>query len=402
VKFTPKVRLHGKKASESQIIQEISNMIHGTGSRPYPIPITEVAKNLGVCRKTVYNYIKRMKSLEKTNTGRFILPKVPTEKKFRQFNKDHPITSEPLVAEWIEDLTTRKSGEPLKNWKVRLRSLESVCNTCNIHPSDLLVSQRNTEKIMRQFAQLCSQRKDTRDPRGHIPDGVKWVVYTRVQGVRDFCGFYNITWRKGVGGIMSQKVHSHGLYADIRLTEKELEQADTFIKEHWGIDSDIYRWFWIGIESCARFGALYTMSNDYTTYYNKGKTIYVMTAIESKTSHIRGGKWTKYITKKETQQSIDLLRDRGCNKIYESKLSREGFQVEIREKLIQIYKHLGKNTHYFMHHHTHVLRHIGAHYWLSKTNYNYGIIAEIGGWNTIDELKKSYGQIPPEKILEII
>jgi len=43
-----------------------------------------------------------------------------------------------------------------------------------------------------------------------------------------------------------------------------------------------------------------------------------------------------------------------------------------------------------------------VHYWFSKTNYNYGIIAEIGGWNTIDELKKSYGQIPPEKILEII
>ena len=51
---------------------------------------------------------------------------------------------------------------------------------------------------------------------------------------------------------------------------------------------------------------------------------------------------------------------------------------------------------------THALRHLGAHYWLSKTNYNYGIIAEVGGWHTIDELKKSYGQIPPEKILEII
>lgn len=106
-------------------MQEISDLVQGTGSRPYPIPMTEVAKMLGVCRKTVYNYMKRMK-LEKSNTGRFSLPKIPSEKKFRQFNKDHPITSEPLVAEWIEDLTTRKAGEPLKNWKVRLRSLESV------------------------------------------------------------------------------------------------------------------------------------------------------------------------------------------------------------------------------------------------------------------------------------
>lgn len=48
------------------------------------------------------------------------------------------------------------------------------------------------------------------------------------------------------------------------------------------------------------------------------------------------------------------------------------------------------------------MRHIGAHYWLEKKDYNYGIVSEIGGWNTIDELKKSYGQIPPERILEII
>jgi len=104
-----------------------------------------------------------MQSLEKSRTGHFKLPKIPQEKQFRLFNKYHEITSDPLVAEWQDDLITRKGGEPLKRWKTRIRSLESVCNTCHIHPSDLLASQRNTEKILRQYAQLCKQGKEVRD-----------------------------------------------------------------------------------------------------------------------------------------------------------------------------------------------------------------------------------------------
>ena len=179
----------------------------------------------------------------------------------RCFNKAHGITADPLIGEWIEDLITRKGGEPLKKWKSRVTAVESVCKVCDVKPADLLVSKRNTEKILREFAQI-SQQKDIRNPYGEKIHGVKYIVYTRVQGVRDFCGFHGMIWRRGVGGIMSQRAVGHGMFADIRFTKEELEKADSFIKEKWGIDSDVYRWFWIGIESCARFGALYNMKND--------------------------------------------------------------------------------------------------------------------------------------------
>lgn len=201
---------------------------------------------------------------------------------------------------------------------------------------------------------------------------------------------------------MSQKVPSHGKYADIRFTPSEFEAADQFIKRQWGMDSDIYRWFWIGVESCARFGALYSMSNQYETYQKSGRTVYVFSVYESKTAQIRGGKWQKYVTRPNTQRSIDGIRSRGIGKIYESALPAHLFQKDINQKLSQIYRHLKKTDDYYYSHPTHALRHIGAHYWLSKTDYNYGVISEVGGWNTIDELKKSYGQIPPEKILQII
>ncbi len=277
MKFTPRIRLYGKRTTEEQITQEIFNLLHGNDQRPYPLSVAEIAKIFGVNRNTVYNYIKRMK-LQKSQTGRLEIPKIPIEKQFRQFNKHHSITSEQIVGDWMDDITTRMGGEPLKTWKTRMQALETVCNTCEVHPSDLLVSQRNTEKILRQYAQLARQGKDFRRTI-RKRNGIKCLVYFKVQAVRDFCGFYGITWRRGITGIMSQRVVNHGQYADVRLSEKELDMADSFIKEQCGLDSDVYRWFWIGIESCARFDALYNMSLDYDVHTNAktGKTTYITT-----------------------------------------------------------------------------------------------------------------------------
>jgi len=400
-----KLKLYGKRATQEDILFEIHNLLYAKGERSYPLKPREIASTLGFSYKTVYNYISKLSKAGKVvrvGSEHYRFPK-SHKNEFREFSKHHKITVDPLVSEWMDDLLTRKQGLPLKTWKVRVRSLETVCNTCKVIPYDLTISSKKTEKIMRSFAKhfqkgevVCS------NPRLNS-QGMNTTVYVKVQAVRDFCSFYDITWRKGISGVMSQKVIGHGKYADIRFTDEEFDAADKFIKEKWGLDSDIYRWFWIGVESCARFGALYNMENYYTVQKNStGKMIYIMTVHETKTEHIRGGKWTKYITREDTQKSIDLLRSRGITKIYESNDSKYKFQNEINGKLSEIYKHLGKNTQYFLHHSSHALRHIGAHYWLSKTNYNYGIISEVGGWNTIDELKKSYGQIPPEKILEII
>ena len=53
--------------------------------------------------------------------------------------------SDPLVAECIDDLITIRGGEPLKRWKNRVTTVESVCKVCGVEPSDLIMSQRNTE-----------------------------------------------------------------------------------------------------------------------------------------------------------------------------------------------------------------------------------------------------------------
>jgi Mn-dependent DtxR family transcriptional regulator len=400
-----RIRLGGKRASEEQIIDEIYNLITGKGSRPYPIPITETARLLGVSRETVYQYIKKMKgdhAIKRTSTGKLVLPKETSESKFHRYSLLNPIKSDKLVVDWIDDLLTRKGGEAVVSWRARVSAVESVCNTCKIPPKKLLTSEKHTEEILRQYVKMYRQGKAVMEMRfAKNSDDIKSVTYRRVQGVRDFCRFYGMSWPRGSSGIMSQKIPNHAKYSDIRLTNDELEMANDYIKKTWGLDSDVYRWFWIGIESCARFNALYNMNLDFTKHVGPSKITYIMTVFESKTSHIRGGKWIKYITREDTQQSIDLVKSRGNGRIYESTLPKYKFHIMISNHLKQIYSYLGKSI-YFQKRPNHALRHIGAHYWLSKTDYNFGLIAEIGGWNTIDELKKSYGQIPPEKILEII
>ncbi len=97
------------------------------------------------------------------------------------------------------------------------------------------------------------------------------------------------------------------------------DAADKFIKEKWGLDSDVYRWFWVGVESCARFNALYNMKNEFTKFETKsGGIVFLMSVIEIKTDHIRGGKWIKFITRNDTQKSLKLIKKRNCNRIIPS------------------------------------------------------------------------------------
>jgi Mn-dependent DtxR family transcriptional regulator len=401
------MRLYGNRVIEEEMAKEVSRLLLGDpNTRQEPLSVSEAARALGYSRNTVYRYVK--KAVEKyhllgyDNNGRIVLPE-NTKLEFQRFDKKHEIMHDHLVAEWKQDLLTRKGGEPLASWKTRIRALESVCNSCKVTPRELLISQRQTEKILKNYAQIYIEGNVDIDPRGRKRShDIKNVIYKKAQAVRDFCGFYGMMWKRGTGGVMSQKVPNHGKYADIRLTDAELEQADRFIKEKWGLDSDIYRWFWVGIESCSRFEALYAMNLDYTKHIGKtGKTTYIMTAYESKTKHIRGGKWIKYITRADTQKSIDLLKARNGTRIYEVRIYKLTFRKQMSQSLVEIYRQIGKKN-YFEDRPTHTLRHVGAHYWLARKNYNYGLVALIGGWHTIDELRKSYGEMPPEKVLEMI
>jgi len=53
-------KLYGKKATTEDIALEIQNLLYAKSNRPYPLKPAEIAKSLGLCKKTVYNYISKL------------------------------------------------------------------------------------------------------------------------------------------------------------------------------------------------------------------------------------------------------------------------------------------------------------------------------------------------------
>jgi Mn-dependent DtxR family transcriptional regulator len=101
LQIVPRIKLYGKKATHEKITKEIRDLLEGNAARPYPITVVEIAKVLGVCRKTVYNYINRIskeESIARLPSGHFFLPK-NSDTEFRAFNRHHGITSDELVSE---------------------------------------------------------------------------------------------------------------------------------------------------------------------------------------------------------------------------------------------------------------------------------------------------------------
>lgn len=435
---------NGKRVSKDYLVkQTVAYFLGDETKRQQSLGPYEIAKKMNRSPKQIYRYLhKAVQSglLEKDGTKYKRPQQVLENEQFKRYDSNHDITKDPLVADWKSNLLTRKQGQKVVTWSVRISSLETVCNTMHKTPRQLLyMTHKEIESMMETFAFLLKDGKaDIRKMKKleenllekiyeiiqerhfdselfetikrRLEDWKKGLedkhvrFYQIVQGLRDYLGFYGITWARGKGGIMSQKVPRHAQYGDVRLTSDELQLATQYIIERWGIDSDVYRWFWIGIESCARADALRNMTLEYVRHENKNSVTYIMEVTESKTKQIKGGKWTKYITRPETQQSIDALKNRGGFRIYETENRKKSdIKEHLKCSLIEIFLYLGKSHHYFYTHTNHVLRHIGAHYWLAKGNYrNHVIVAKIGGWNTVDEMIKSYGELPPEKVIEAV
>lgn len=406
-----KTKLYGANSTPEKVRAHIIELRLGNAAGTPPMSVTDISRTLGISRETIYQHMKVAKQNEEVKTkedGKIEVNKhLEDSAKFMAFTEAHPITSDETVKSWIEAASTMgHTGQGVKAIKSHIQGIQKLCNELKIKPIQLTVDFRTSEKYAQTYynglVNGTIARKSLR--KKSSPLG---AFYSVRMGLRHFMQYNtrnSIAIPRGYNGVLSGRIIGHGNYADVDMSDLEIAAVEGFIMEKWGMDSDIYRIFFCGIETCARKEALLGMTLDFTEDTDEdGDTTFFMKVVEKKTEHINEGKLDKYVQRERTQKSIRMARMAGMDRLWDSRnQTKEQAYRKLLGQLREVYKHVGKQNHYFYEEPFHTLRHVGAHYHLRQTDYNYGYVAELGGWNVIDELKKSYGKMPPQMMMRLL
>jgi len=232
---------------------------------------------------------------------------------------------------------------------------------------------------------------------------VKMVPRQIRMAIRHFLASKGIAIQRGMGaqfGLSGEK-QNYGKYGHIKLSDDEIETARVMLREIGAKEIAFFDW---GIESCARYE---TLARTEIEKIEATEDYLTARVYESKTEKT----WTKYLLinkyahARETANEIQALMEDGAKFLF----LKDGRQSEINDMMADIskvlrsiYEKLGKRDQYFYMKPIHTLRHIGAHLWLRRTNYDYVLVAKIGGWESVQTLIDCYGEMPPEIVLEKI
>lgn len=373
-----------------------------------PLTITEIATTMGFkSRKSVYAYrdlAVKLGLLEVDEDGNVIRQKKTVLGQFKLFKVNHELLDDPLIADWWKKQCSKNGTHGTKIQFTMLRNLEAFFNTLHITPNQLVIQKLNSvvenfrDDYMIHYKNESDWRKNPEAKHGD-PASKK---YQMNQALNSFCNLNGIVWARG-SKEMERVVTGHGKYSKVRFTKEDFRNADKYLIDNFGIDSDEYRWFWIGVETCSRASALRVMKLDYTETKNEDgttKSLHLDT-FESKQEHTKkGGEVEKFVRRPNTIESIKRLRARGCHGILENTkgLTETKLALYLTQTMKNLYIHLGKDMKslYFIRP-NHSLRHLGAQFWLAKSDYkDFSIVAKIGDWSTVQELIDSYGDTPPD------
>ena len=315
-------KIRGQKYTYRELAKRVSELALGndvTGARP--LNWSEIGVEIGIGRELVYtlrDLAIKLKYLE-LDGGIYKKPKV-SELKYRGTKDVEEFSQIPEIQKWIQFMQTSRTGGVLKNLSNHLRDFKHMCDSMEIHPSSWINSDtplavfQKGDSLIQDFVKLYSEDKTTIRTTWHKKKAdLDKLRYKFVQVRNSFSSAHGYQYPQNFSATSSQSVKRfHGLYADVMLSQEQLNEFENHILSYDEINSDFYRWAMFGVESCSRKMAIKTAKCHYEKIPFRGSTAYVMQVFESKTEHLKKGIYKKYITLPNIQKAIDgALKDDG-------------------------------------------------------------------------------------------
>ena len=220
----------------------------------------------------ITNYFKKLilqNRLEKTKSGRVKKSQIQKEKQhYEELLKSEWLDGKnPEVKTWIDKmLKGGKKGTGVVGWKSKVSAFYTVCKTLNVQPLAFLISPEETEKLLSKFKELFLTGKtqyNFKTAKHHLKSGADTSIAAYVSAVANFCFRNNKPLPKNSDGVLSRKKENYGVYANVQLSDLEIDKILDFMKDH-STSYNFEALCSIAHEMIPRPDTLHTMKNNVT------------------------------------------------------------------------------------------------------------------------------------------
>ena len=364
--------------------------------------IYDISKKYKVNASTIYRLLKNLEQWKEQITT-FILeikPKIYVN-----------IRNHPIIKKWEERIRVSGSHSALRYIPVICKILEG---------KDIPEFRCTPEEFDLKKAQEYVNLWLAKHPDKKILD------YTRRMGIRHFLQVgkeINIPRNFGkIYGLSGEKV-SYGKYSHVKLSKEQIDK----IREHLQQNNLEYvlAFFDYCLEAGGRFSAMLKTeitrieinsfsitARIYESKTDKWWNKYILTkfkhgreayeTIKAWIEKVKAKGW-KYLFLPPNKEEIKkLVGDFYFNKKLRKEKPFRRLESYLAEKLREAYRYAGVTEQYFYRKPFHALRHASAQLWLQRTNWDYGLVAEVCGWEDVKTLMDCYGGLTPEIVAQKI
>lgn len=421
--FSPRSLVNGRRVTLAQMLEVVRDYFQAGKSG------SAISKILEKDSDTIGKYKKMIEAFGALDATAIVKER-QEQAEFRNEETTEMLTR-PEVKDWHDTLI--ENGKNRGVTKTFAASLNRACKILKISPvtlcqHELSDGNKTSREQLLAINKLMFVVKESIKATSPVGSDGESSFYAVRMAVRNWLQFSGVTIPRGnlcPKNLSGKIISTHGAAAHIRATPDEIQKVRNILGNSLKADriakipyparrQDTLMYLEFGIETGARHMTILTALTG--KYDASAKTIDV---IERKLFHVGKHRQTRRIFCPELIALIEAKIKAGekciigseneyipfaemgkesSDDLHQTKQQAKAAK-EIGDNLKAVYQQVGGNLSkdYYQAKPFHSLRHIAAQVWLDKSDYDYGFVAMLLGWTTIDELKTSYGGISGER-----